>query len=114
VNQDYQFWTSLMFWQQNLLGDGAAAGGARDRIDRSRGLLIWQPGRSRRRWGSSECWFSRRNELTLRQDADAGLALGRFSIIFLVLPRIVLLGLSLQRLRLDRPLSEEPLCSLTP
>ena len=21
VNQDYQFWTSLMFWQQNLLGD---------------------------------------------------------------------------------------------
>ena len=39
---------------------------------------------------------------------------GRFSIIFLVLPRIVPLGLSLQRLRLDRPLSEEPLCSLTP
>jgi len=22
ANQDYQFWTSLMFWQQNLLGDG--------------------------------------------------------------------------------------------
>ena len=27
VNQDYLFWTSLMFWQQNLLGDGR--GGAR-------------------------------------------------------------------------------------
>ncbi|HEY5723043.1 MAG TPA: prolyl oligopeptidase family serine peptidase [Allosphingosinicella sp.] len=29
ANQDYAFWTSLMFWQQNLLGDAAApvAGG---------------------------------------------------------------------------------------
>jgi dipeptidyl aminopeptidase/acylaminoacyl peptidase len=27
VNQDYQFWTSLMFWQQNLLGQ--QAGGSR-------------------------------------------------------------------------------------
>jgi dipeptidyl aminopeptidase/acylaminoacyl peptidase len=26
VNQDYQFWTSLMFWQQNLLGEGASGG----------------------------------------------------------------------------------------
>ena len=29
-NVDYQFWTNLMFWQQHLLGGGAAAtGGAR-------------------------------------------------------------------------------------
>ena len=26
VNQDYQFWASLMFWQQNLLGEGAGGG----------------------------------------------------------------------------------------
>ena len=25
ANQDYAFWTSLMFWQQNLLGDAPAA-----------------------------------------------------------------------------------------
>ena len=28
ANQDYQFWTSLMFWQQNLLGGNAATGGS--------------------------------------------------------------------------------------
>ena len=25
ANQDYQFWASLLFWQQNLLGNGAQA-----------------------------------------------------------------------------------------
>lgn len=30
VNQDYQFWTSLMFWQQNLLGPNASGGKAAD------------------------------------------------------------------------------------
>ena len=29
VNQDYAFWTSLMFWQQNLIGTQARAGGSR-------------------------------------------------------------------------------------
>jgi dipeptidyl aminopeptidase/acylaminoacyl peptidase len=24
ANQDYQFWTSLIFWQRNLLGEAAA------------------------------------------------------------------------------------------
>ena len=30
VNQDYQFWTSLMFWQQHLLGDARGATRASD------------------------------------------------------------------------------------
>jgi dipeptidyl aminopeptidase/acylaminoacyl peptidase len=30
VNQDYLFWTSLMFWQQNLLGDGRGGTRASD------------------------------------------------------------------------------------
>jgi dipeptidyl aminopeptidase/acylaminoacyl peptidase len=27
ANQDYQFWTSLMFWQANLLGQAPGAAG---------------------------------------------------------------------------------------
>ena len=31
ANQDYQFWTSLMFWQQNLLGQTPAGGASKAR-----------------------------------------------------------------------------------